>query len=357
MRYRAGVVLLSLIAACERGSGNENPGDGSAGGAGIAGRGGTPGGAGAAGSSPGRGGAPGIAGASGSMARAGAAGSLNDHGGSAGAFATGGTAGSTSGASGATQESCGGAAGEGGAGAGAGEGGTSGNAGEGGTGGEAGADSEPRGLSWPIDCIPHQTCVGLGYPDTDQNGDAHDCSEPGYVGHEGTDIAISAEAQAAGTAVRAAADGVVLFVFDGKYDQCPNETEPDCQNVEVTGPGSTSGTTVCTPLGPYCGTGEPGCYWCFAGGNVVVLRHEGVPGVFATRYDHLKKNSILVEPGESVRRGQKIAEAASAGNSTAPHLHFEVWGSGFYEVADPWAGACGPNTGPSLWAYDPPWAG
>jgi murein DD-endopeptidase MepM/ murein hydrolase activator NlpD len=117
-----------------------------------------------------------------------------------------------------------------------------------------------------------------------------------------------------------------------------------------------TGNTVCTPLGPYCGTGQPSCYWCFAGGNVLVLRHTGVPGVFATRYDHLKKNALLVEPGDTVTRGQKIAEAASAGNSTGPHLHFEVWGTGFYELAEPWAGSCGPNEGPSLWAHDPPWS-
>jgi murein DD-endopeptidase MepM/ murein hydrolase activator NlpD len=89
---------------------------------------------------------------------------------------------------------------------------------------------------------------------------------------------------------------------------------------------------------------------------VIVIRHEGVPGVFATRYDHLKKDSVLVEPGDVVARGQKIAEAGSSGKSTAPHLHFEVWGTGFYELADPWAGECGPNRGPSLWAYDPPWS-
>ena len=94
-----------------------------------------------------------------------------------------------------------------------------------------------------------------------------------------------------------------------------------------------------------------------AGGNVIVIRHQGVPGVFATRYDHLKKSSVSVKPGDTVKRGQKIAEAASAGNSTGPHLHFEVWGTGFYELADPWAGPCGPNRGPSLWAYDPPWSG
>jgi len=222
--------------------------------------------------------------------------------------------------------------------------------------GAGGAPNEPRGLSWPIDCIPGRTCTGIGYPDIDADGVAFDCGEPAYPAHEGTDIRISAEAQAAGTHVRAAADGVVLFAFDGKYDQCPNASEPDCQDPPGYQAGGMLGNTVCTPLGPYCGTGQPGCFWCFAGGNVIVIRHTGVPGVFATRYDHLKRDSVRVEPGEVVTRGQTIAEAASAGNSTGPHLHFEVWGTGFYELADPWAGPCGPNTGPSLWAYEPPWA-
>ncbi|MDQ2644243.1 MAG: peptidoglycan DD-metalloendopeptidase family protein [Myxococcota bacterium] len=226
-----------------------------------------------------------------------------------------------------------------------------------GEGASAGAFPEAEGLSWPIDCVPGDTCVGLGYPDTDKDGVAHDCSDPGYAGHEGTDIAIPLQAQLDGTAVRAAADGEVLFAFDGKFDQCPDDDEPDCQAPASFEPGARIGTTVCTPVGNYCGTGEPGCFWCFAGGNVIVIRHDGVPGVFATRYDHLKKDSVLVEPGEVVTRGQKIAEAGSAGNSTGSHLHFEVWGTGFYELADPWAGDCGPNPGPSLWAYDPPWSG
>jgi murein DD-endopeptidase MepM/ murein hydrolase activator NlpD len=88
---------------------------------------------------------------------------------------------------------------------------------------------------------------------------------------------------------------------------------------------------------------------------VVVIRHTDVPGVFATRYDHLKKNSILVTPGEYVSQGQKIAEVGSAGSSTGPHLHFEVWGTGFYQLTDPWAGDCGPRFTDPLWAYDPPW--
>jgi murein DD-endopeptidase MepM/ murein hydrolase activator NlpD len=117
-----------------------------------------------------------------------------------------------------------------------------------------------------------------------------------------------------------------------------------------------TGTTVCTELGPYCNDGSNGqCFWCFAGGNVIVILHDGVPGVFATRYDHLKLDSLLVRPGDRVTRGQKIAEVGSAGNSTGPHLHFEVWSTGYYVLTEPWAGTCGPNQGPSLWANDPPW--
>lgn len=274
--------------------------------------------------------------------------------------------GSASGSAGRSSSTAGGKSGSGASGAAPGTGGAvtnvsgasnaGGSTSAGGASDAGGADSEPSGLSWPVDCIPNETCVNLGYPDTDDDGVAHDCGEPGYKGHEGTDIGITFEARDAGTAVRAAADGVVLFAFDGKYDQCPNDSEPDCQDPPGYEASAMTGNTVCTPVGPYCGTGEPGCFWCFAGGNVIVIRHQGVPGVFATRYDHLKKGSVRVQPGDSVARGQKIAEAASAGNSTGPHLHFEVWGTGFYELADPWAGPCGPNTGPSLWAFDPPWA-
>jgi murein DD-endopeptidase MepM/ murein hydrolase activator NlpD len=212
-------------------------------------------------------------------------------------------------------------------------------------------------LIWPIDCVPGETCSDyIGYPDIDQDGRAFNCGAPGYKGHQGTDINITWEQMDAGVDVLAAAAGQVLWVFDGKYDRCPNATETDCQPPNSSlQPGLISGHTVCTGSGNYCGTGSCCCFWCFAGGNLVVIRHTGIPGVFATRYDHLKKNSIVVAPGEIVQQGQKIAEAGSAGNSSGPHLHFEVWGSGFYELADPWAGPCGPNTNNPLWAFDPPW--
>lgn len=371
--------LFALFSACRNENGNAGHAHGGTGGEGGAPAGGT--GGGGAGSSS-RAGAPAASGASsGSSGKAGADSSMtagtagscagrDNAGGTAGVTAFAGAASSTppvagnpndggaGGEAGALGEaagpSIGGSAGHAASGAG-GMTGASGASGAMGKAGASGASNTSVGLSWPIDCIPNQTCTGIGYPDTDGDGKAHDCGEPAYVGHQGTDIRITAEAQAAGTAVRAAADGVVLFAFDGKYDQCPDADQPDCQAPVADVPGGTSGTDVCTPLGPYCGTGTGSCFWCFAGGNVIVIRHTGVPGVFATRYDHLKKNSVLVAPGDSVTRGMKIAEAASAGNSTGPHLHFEVWGTGFYELADPWAGPCGPNTGPSLWAHDPPW--
>ena len=212
-------------------------------------------------------------------------------------------------------------------------------------------------LAWPIDCIPGQTCAGqIGYPDIDKDGKAFNCHQPGYRGHEGTDIKISWARMDSGVDVYAAEAGQVIWVFDGKYDRCPADY-PDCQAPPAGWfePGQSNGYRVCTELGNYCGTGSCCCFWCFDGGNVVVIRHYGVRGVFATRYDHLKRNSVLVSPNESVVKGQKIAEVGSAGNSSQPHLHFEVWGAGFYELVDPWAGPCGPNFDDPLWEADPPW--
>jgi murein DD-endopeptidase MepM/ murein hydrolase activator NlpD len=214
-------------------------------------------------------------------------------------------------------------------------------------------------LLWPIGCKPGDSIcsTNLGYPDTNNDGKAFDCSPPGYTGHQGTDIPLTSwNAMDTGVPVFSAADGEVLFVFDGKYDRCPNTNESDCKAPKGgVAPGQSEGYQVCTSVGNYCGTGDYGCYWCFNGGNVVVIKHIGINGVFATRYDHLKKNSILVSPGDVVSKGQKIAAVGSAGSSTGPHLHFEVWATGFYELGDPWAGTCGPNTTAPLWQNTPPW--
>ena len=59
------------------------------------------------------------------------------------------------------------------------------------------------------------------------------------------------------------------------------------------------------------------------GNNVVyVTRPGGKPGI--VQYGHIKEGSMKFSPGESVRRGQKIAEVGNVGNSVMGHIHFEI---------------------------------
>ena len=39
---------------------------------------------------------------------------------------------------------------------------------------------------------------------------------------------------------------------------------------------------------------------------------------------HLRRDSVLVRPGQSVSAGQRIAECGNSGNSTEPHLHVQL---------------------------------
>ncbi|MFF0446065.1 M23 family metallopeptidase [Streptomyces sp. NPDC004609] len=54
-------------------------------------------------------------------------------------------------------------------------------------------------------------------------------------------------------------------------------------------------------------------------GIQIIVAH---PGGYYTQYAHLA--SVAVDQGERVRTGQRIGQAGTTGNSTGPHLHFEV---------------------------------
>jgi len=132
-----------------------------------------------------------------------------------------------------------------------------------------------------------------------------------YDNHTGTDFLLKggfAAMDSGSAAVFAAADGEVVFVHDGEYDRCALDLQVQAVRCEDGGP-------VTPP------------------NEITVLHADGV----STRYLHLKKNSILVAEGDVVTCGQSLALVGSSGNSSAPHLHFEVEGVEG-EPVDPFAG-------------------
>ncbi|HEY9288220.1 MAG TPA: peptidoglycan DD-metalloendopeptidase family protein [Candidatus Dormibacteraeota bacterium] len=81
---------------------------------------------------------------------------------------------------------------------------------------------------------------------------------------------------------------------------------------------------------------------CF--GNTIVVNHSNG---LSTRYAHL--NAIYVSVGQSVDRGQVIAQSGNTGCSTGPHLHFGVYITSSWTAIDPfgWTGPAGADPWPS----------
>ena len=84
-----------------------------------------------------------------------------------------------------------------------------------------------------------------------------------------------------------------------------------------------SGVDVSAPTGTRINAAYHGVVvlagWSGGYGLTVVIDH---PGPYRTLYAHASR--IRVSVGDEVRQGQHIADVGSTGNSTGPHLHFEI---------------------------------
>ncbi|WP_406059435.1 M23 family metallopeptidase [Streptomyces sp. NBC_01077] len=83
--------------------------------------------------------------------------------------------------------------------------------------------------------------------------------------------------------------------------------------VPVGTPVKAAGTGTVVKAGPNGGGDGP------AYGNAIVVKHAN--GTYS-QYAHLSK--IKVYPGQKVLAGQQIALSGNTGNSSGPHLHFEI---------------------------------
>jgi hypothetical protein len=179
----------------------------------------------------------------------------------------------------------------------------------------------PEGLILPIACTPGADCWVLRHVDHDPGPGARDymCGALTGDGHKGTDIALrDLSAMAAGVEVRAAAAGVVDALRDGMSDV----------SVDQVGQAAIAGKE--------CGNG------------IRLVHGDG----WTTWYCHLRRGSLMVKQGDRVVAGQPLALVGLSGDTSFPHLHFDVRDGD--RPIDPFVGVrpladCGADAQP-LWA-------
>ena len=91
----------------------------------------------------------------------------------------------------------------------------------------------------------------------------------------------------------------------------------------VLGSGSSAGIPVVASASGTVVTAYSG--WRGYGHTVVIDHGNGIK----TRYAHMYPGSIAVRVGQRVYQGQQIGRIGATGNSTGPHLHFEMLVNGY----------------------------
>lgn len=107
-----------------------------------------------------------------------------------------------------------------------------------------------------------------------------------------------------GAPLLAVADGTVVRAEDGQRDHLSRNSLPGLLYLMVV-------EGVFRSLGG----------WRRITGNHLVLDLGG--GTYAL-YAHLRRGSLAVRPGDRVVAGQPVARCGNSGNSTEPHLHFQL---------------------------------
>lgn len=193
------------------------------------------------------------------------------------------------------------------------------------------ARTAPR-LAWPLRPQQGESLNDFGFSAISNFVD-HDSAFPNAVrdfacdaltydtssgyNHKGTDILLTPfqwrKMDNSEVAVVAAAPGVIVYKRDGEDDR-------SC--------------------------GYNGRQW-----NAVYVRHADGSTAW---YGHMKRGSITTKAvGETVATGEVLGLVGSSGNSSTPHLHFELYNAAG-NLVDPFAGQCNATTAASWWLDQPP---
>ena len=174
-------------------------------------------------------------------------------------------------------------------------------------------------LGTPIACSYGEDCFIANYYDHSIKKDIfldHTCGKLSSDGHISTDFQLKNHAQMKeGVNVVAGDSGIIKFVRDGMSD------------ISVNLIGETA------VRGRECGNG-------------VIIEHSRG---YKTQYCHLKQNSITVEPGDEISKGDPIAQVGLSGVTSFPYLEFTVTING--TPVDPFTGE-DPVTGEANVACD-----
>lgn len=113
------------------------------------------------------------------------------------------------------------------------------------------------------------------------------------------------------------------------------------------------GTPIpCAVRGVVVGRGEHDGY----GSMAIVKHHDPTTNHHEyTLYAHMPTECVIPPIGSKVNRGQAIGLVGSSGDSSGPHLHFElIWAAAdtWLSVEDPWEGGALPRSS-SMGRLDP----